>query len=163
MIERIFKLMESQQMTQKMFSQFTTISEGTLSGLKSGRTKPTLEIVEKIRSHFPKLNIEWLLYGTGRMFKDDAASKSPASPTSQLQGGDGSSSASSIAAAVAGGQPGLFDAAGQPNVVPSLRQGSDAPQIVVKHIDKPVRKITEIRVFFDDQTWESFVPKPSGK
>jgi len=29
----------------------------------------------------------------------------------------------------------------------------------VKYIDKPQRRITEIRIFFDDQTWETFVPK----
>ncbi len=29
---------------------------------------------------------------------------------------------------------------------------------IVKYIDKPARKITEIRVFYDDQTWESFSP-----
>ena len=29
----------------------------------------------------------------------------------------------------------------------------------VKNFDKPQRKITEIRIFYDDQTWETFVPK----
>jgi hypothetical protein len=29
----------------------------------------------------------------------------------------------------------------------------------VKTIDKPQRRITEIRVFYDDQTWETFVPQ----
>jgi hypothetical protein len=29
----------------------------------------------------------------------------------------------------------------------------------VKYSDKPQRQITEIRIFFDDQTWETFVPK----
>ena len=28
----------------------------------------------------------------------------------------------------------------------------------IKNIDKPARRVTEIRVFYDDQTWESFVP-----
>ena len=28
----------------------------------------------------------------------------------------------------------------------------------VKTVDKPVRHVTEIRVYYDDQTWESFVP-----
>ena len=28
----------------------------------------------------------------------------------------------------------------------------------VKSIDKPQRRITEIRVFYDDQTWETFIP-----
>ena len=32
-------------------------------------------------------------------------------------------------------------------------------QTSVKYIDKPQRNITEIRIFFDDQTWETFVPK----
>ena len=26
-------------------------------------------------------------------------------------------------------------------------------------LDKKERKITEIRIFYDDQTWETFVPK----
>ena len=29
----------------------------------------------------------------------------------------------------------------------------------VKNFDKSQRKITEIRIFYDDQTWETFVPK----
>jgi hypothetical protein len=29
---------------------------------------------------------------------------------------------------------------------------------VMKNYDKQPRRVTEIRVFYDDQTWESFVP-----
>jgi hypothetical protein len=32
-------------------------------------------------------------------------------------------------------------------------------ETVVKYVDKPQRKVTEIRIFYDDQTWETFVPK----
>ena len=28
----------------------------------------------------------------------------------------------------------------------------------MKFVDKPQRRVTEIRVYYDDQTWESFVP-----
>ena len=28
----------------------------------------------------------------------------------------------------------------------------------VKILDKPQRKVIEIRVFYDDQTWDTFVP-----
>jgi hypothetical protein len=28
----------------------------------------------------------------------------------------------------------------------------------MKNLDKTPRKVTEIRVFYDDQTWESFIP-----
>lgn len=29
----------------------------------------------------------------------------------------------------------------------------------VKFVDKPQRRVKEIRVFYDDQTWETFVPE----
>ena len=32
---------------------------------------------------------------------------------------------------------------------------------VVKIIDKKERKISEIRIFYDDNTWETFVPAKS--
>ena len=32
-------------------------------------------------------------------------------------------------------------------------------KILMKYLDKPQRQITEIRIFYDDQTWETFVPK----
>ena len=38
---------------------------------------------------------------------------------------------------------------------------STRPEIVreeVKIVDKPQRRVMEIRVFYDDQTWETFVP-----
>ena len=43
-----------------------------------------------------------------------------------------------------------------PNSVKTTR-----PEIVreeVKIVDKPQRRVIEIRVFYDDQTWETFVP-----
>ena len=43
-----------------------------------------------------------------------------------------------------------------PNSVKSTRPISAREEI--KNIDKPARRVTEIRVFYDDQTWESFVP-----
>ena len=43
----------------------------------------------------------------------------------------------------------------------STDKGGNAARQVVKYIDKPARKITEIRVYYDDQTWESFAPGKS--
>jgi hypothetical protein len=39
------------------------------------------------------------------------------------------------------------------------RTPKNIAQAAVKYVDKPQRKITEIRIFYDDQTWETFVPK----
>ena len=42
------------------------------------------------------------------------------------------------------------------NSVKSTR--SDIVRDEVKIADKPQRRVIEIRVFYDDQTWDTFVP-----
>ena len=46
---------------------------------------------------------------------------------------------------------------------PPLRNAENAPKEIVKqkirYIEKPARKITEIRIFFDDKTYETFRPE----
>jgi hypothetical protein len=96
------------------------------------------------------------MFGTGPMYIDVS------------KGNQGSDAAA--AAAVADGREALLDfdtpqpslpSGSQPNVygqgVNSTPKNIDT--FLLKNIDKPQRKITEIRIFYDDQTWESFVPK----
>lgn len=52
--------------------------------------------------------------------------------------------------------PSLFD---QPQIHGVKRTPKNIANAAVKYVDKPQRKITEIRIFYDDQTWETFVPK----
>ena len=43
------------------------------------------------------------------------------------------------------------------NSVKSTRP--EMSQMEVKVIDKPQRRVIEIRVFYDDQTWDTFIPQ----
>ena len=149
MKDRIKKIMESNHMTQKIFSQFTGISEGSLSGVLNNKTRPTLQMVDAIHKHFPQVSLEWLLYGVGSMesgsatLDDDISEARP----SGIPGDPSSSS------------PLLFDMSQQPTEPRYVGDPSGLPQNQVKYIDRPQRKITEIRIFYDDQTWETFTPK----
>ena len=82
---------------------------------------------------------------------DDDASLSAAEASSRASSSNESSAASSQMH-----QGSLFD---QPNMPGVNRTLKNQPHENVKYIDKPQRKITEIRIFYDDQTWETFVPK----
>lgn len=149
MKDRIKKIMESNHMTQKIFSQFTGISEGSLSGVLNNKTRPTLQMVDAIHKHFPQVSLEWLLYGVGSMesgsatLDDDISEARP----SGIPGDPSSSS------------PLLFDMSQQPAEPRYVGDPSGLSQNQVKYIDRPQRKITEIRIFYDDQTWETFTPK----
>ncbi len=147
--------MESQHMTQQTFSDFIGISSASLSSIFTGRTKPTLNTVEAIKSKFTKINLDWLLYGQGPMFKDQTAE--PNSSTGEAATMTPRSSEGTLD----------FSNSTTPPLVEteqrSLPYNDNMYKIPsrteVKYIDKPQRRITEIRIFFDDQTWETFVPK----
>ncbi len=173
MKDRIRLLMEDQHLTQQSFAQLLGISSASLSSIFNDRTKPTLNIVDAIHKKFPQVNPVWILFGTPPMYLQDDATKQADGETSEANGQ---------------GQPGMeslvFDfgdengaqatGGASPNSSSQMAHGSlfDQPQGQcvkstlknpaqenVKYIDKPQRKITEIRIFYDDQTWETFVPK----
>lgn len=153
MKDRIRRIMESQHMTQQVFAQFIKISPATLSGIFNGRTNPSLNIVEAIKNSLPSISTDWLLFGNGPMYIDVSKGESVASAVGSADSKEAlldfetPSTAPSIASQTGGFVQGV-------NSTPKNME-----QFVVKNIDKPQRKITEIRIFFDDQTWETFLPK----
>lgn len=70
MKDRIFELMKMVGKNPTDFATTIEISPAVLSSIKSGRTKPTLFLVEKIKSIYPNINVNWLITGEGDMFTD---------------------------------------------------------------------------------------------
>ena len=152
--------MESQHMTQQVFADFIGLAPATLSSIYNERTRPTLSVVEAIKKKIPNISTDWLMFGSGEMYI------SSSTPTDSLFPDDngGSNGAPMVQ------NPMLdFDQL----QVPTPQQGGQTPysfnsvkstrpeieRTEVKIIDKPQRKVKEIRVFYDDQTWETFVPE----
>lgn len=135
-------------MTQQVFANFIGTSPAGLSSIFNERTRPSLATVEAIKNKIPNISLEWLMFGNGKMYKDESdqtASSASNNAEAMLDFNDNTSTPQDIF----GG---------------NVRQGAQRPSnnIVkpeVKYVDKPQKHITEIRVFFDDNTYESFVPK----
>lgn len=154
MKDRIKQLMNAQHMNQQSFAEVLDISPASLSSIFNDRTKPTLNHIDAIKKKFPSINLDWLLFGQGPMFLDDYT-------------GDNDNYA--VSAPSAESVLKFEDSPSTPpesNVVQSQLRFSDqrnqlppASTCNTKYIDKNPRKIAEIRVFYDDQTWETFVPK----
>jgi transcriptional regulator with XRE-family HTH domain len=159
MKDRIRQIMESQHMTQQVFAQFIEMSPASLSSIFNGRTKPTLNIVEAIRKKIPDISIDWLMFGSGPMYLSSEPAHQESSEGGTLVqkpviNNDLFSSPSPSSAT----QP--SEIAPHPvTVINSVKNTHSSPlRDETKIIDKPQRRVTEIRVFYDDQTWESFVP-----
>ena len=155
MKDRIRQIMESQHMTQQSFAQFLGMSPAILSSIFNGRTKPTLNTVDAIKAKIPKIKTDWLIFGSGDMYKSQSQPSSSTDPAPM------SNNSGEV----------LLDFSGE-NEIPDLSGASPAPSTSVnerprrevirqevKFIDRPKRKITEIRVYFDDSTYETFEPK----
>ncbi len=151
MKDRIKQLMETQHLSQQSFADLLGISASTLSNILLEKTKPTLNHVEAIRSKFPSISIEWLLFGQGPMFVNgkpagDMPPQTPPTPKPKELTLDFSAPSTPVQENTSSHRPAYTE--------PQLE-----PQTIVKYVDRKPRSITEIRVFYDDQTWETFVPK----
>ena len=159
MKDRIRQIMESQHMTQQVFAQFIEMSPATLSSIFNGRTNPTMNIVGAIKKKIPNISTDWLMFGTEPMYlgADNSSNTSGKSASEAVSGGgDHSSEPILDFAPFSSPAPSRPSAAQHFNSVKSTH-----PEIIreeMKIIDKPPRRVIEIRVFYDDQTWDTFVP-----
>lgn len=147
-------IMEREKVPPRVFAETIGVQQSTLSHILNDRNKPSLEVVMKVHQTYNYVNLEWLLYDKGEMMASTANAN-----TSSATNGDF--------------QPSLFDESSinspKESITPEnrkeipLRSTENAPKEIVKqeirYIEKPARKITEIRIFFDDNTYETFKPE----
>jgi len=147
-------------MTQQVFADYIGIGAATLSSIFNGRTRPTLNIVEAVKKKIPNISTDWLMFGSGEMYLPQNESLDEPLLPSEM-GSDGHpliqnpmlDFETTPSPTPQNGRP----QPSNPNSVNSTRL--DLERKEVKTIDKPQRRITEIRVFYDDQTWETFIPQ----
>ena len=142
-------------MTQQVFADFIGTTPATLSGIFNDRTRPTINIVESIKKKIPDINTDWLMFGTGDMYlqkSQDSGNQSTEVPDLfQMENPNPDFQFSPTSTPNYGGSQ-----AAQTNSVRNTHL--ENTREVMNFIDKPTRHVTEIRVYYDDQTWESFVP-----
>lgn len=148
---RIFQIMQSQQMTQRDFASALGISPSSLSSIFNGHTSPTNNIVQAVHRRFPEISIAWLMFGEGEMMIKSEAKTNDISASDQ--------SGESVHRTIDSTQAGVDADSVFHNPGSDAVQGNVIIRETVKYIDKPQRRITEIHVFYDDGTFETF----SGK
>ncbi|ASK29469.1 transcriptional regulator [Chryseobacterium sp. T16E-39] len=67
--ERISKVIEYSRLTPSEFADEIDVQRSSISHITSGRNKPSLEFIIKIKSHFPEILWDWLVNGDGEMLK----------------------------------------------------------------------------------------------
>lgn len=154
--DRIKLIMDKENMIAGTFADSIGVQQSTLSHVINGRNRPSLDVVMKIHQRYGYINLEWLLYGNGEMMNSDFSTETNATADETSLRSDNF--------------PSLFDQIPEkPAVVPenSKNRKENALELPVestkssvvqeiRYIERPHRKITEIRIFFDDNTYETF-------
>ncbi|WP_144281684.1 helix-turn-helix domain-containing protein [Chryseobacterium echinoideorum] len=71
--ERISKIIEYSGYTPSEFADEVDVQRSSVSHITSGRNKPSLEFIIKIKSRFPEILWDWLVNGDGEMLKSDVS------------------------------------------------------------------------------------------
>lgn len=66
--DRLVKIIESEGLNAKQFSQEIGVSAGTISNIIGGRNKPSLDVLQAVLRRFRSINCDWLIMGIGNMY-----------------------------------------------------------------------------------------------
>ncbi|MDR0939701.1 MAG: helix-turn-helix transcriptional regulator [Mediterranea sp.] len=156
--DRIKVIMDRESLSPRAFADAIGLQQSTLSHILNDRNKPSLDVVMKIHQRYPEVSLEWLIDGVGNMLLsgDDEDWRVP------VAAGNGGYRQTSLFDENPVNQP--KETVGAENRKEmATRKGENARNSPVvqeiKYIERPARKITEIRIFFDDNTYEIFGPK----
>ena len=161
MKDRIRMLMQKAGMTQKDFANCLQISEASLSSIFNGRTNPTNTHVCAVHKAFPNVNVNWLLFGEGEIFTDgsgdsadDPAFLKPTLPSAAVL------SESQVDEPLVGAPPHRSEIINIeiPGAAMHPHGAIETESKGEKKCDKRVRSVKEIRIFYDDGTYEIFIP-----
>lgn len=70
MNRRLLQFLQAENITQSQFADILNVARGSVSHILSGRNKPGYDFIESLLLHYPQLNLDWLLTGKGKMYKD---------------------------------------------------------------------------------------------
>lgn len=150
MHSRIFKFIESKQMTQSDFANRTGISPSALTQLKNNEGNLSIDNVIKVKNAFPNISLDWLISGVGQMIEQIDNSQS----TSLFPEFDEMPLKSTVAV------PDTVKMSESKNVPENLTSPtipSHTPEVktIEKVFEKFIeRKICKVIVFYDDGKFE---------
>lgn len=169
--DRIREVMNAEGYTSARFADDLEVGRAVISHILNGRNNPSLDIITKILSKLPQISTEWLLNGTGEMYKT-TSQNNVETDAEQIQHSQT--------------LPDLF----AEQYTPTENKVADQPSHISKNVDNvtaqsekenlneikmtenavkeivneriiyretPVKKIKQIIIYYSDNTFETFI------
>ena len=151
---RLKQFLAAENISQSQFADTIRVVRASVSHVLSGRNNPSYEFIRAIMLSYPHLNMEWLLVGKGKMYKDMAPTLPVSEPTptlSDLLFGDEDAAVPSDEVSVPESQnymP-IPDFEVNTQISSDMNTSKEQTQVSVKQ-----RKVSKIIVMYDDGTFQ---------
>ena len=66
---RLEQFLAAENITQSQFADTLGVARASISHLLAGRNKPSFDFIESVARCYPEINLEWLITGSGSMYK----------------------------------------------------------------------------------------------
>ncbi|MDD3771206.1 MAG: helix-turn-helix transcriptional regulator [Weeksellaceae bacterium] len=73
---RILEILEKSGLTPSEFADKIEVQRSAISHITSGRNKPSLDFLLKIKSAFPEIDTDWLLFGIEKKEENEISNSS---------------------------------------------------------------------------------------
>ena len=140
---RLKQFIEAENISQAEFADKLKVVRASVSHIIAGRNKPSYEFIRSLILHYPQLNMEWLMLGKGKLYKQTA--------TTEEEKNDSPDNDEGV----------LLSFEQEPSSQPSDNteeniQSSFDINTLIEPMQKPVkqRKVVKVAVFFDDGTYQ---------
>ena len=146
MKDRIIEVMEAENLSSTMLADKLGVSRAVISHILNGRNNPSLDVVTRILQEMPYIDSDWLIMGSGKMLKDGVDIKSIQKAKDLFSQNDLNKPVDKE-----------VNEKEQENVVKNpllVAQSSDSKSFESRNIN--VRKISQIIIYYDDNTFETF-------
>ena len=84
MNNRLKQFLAAENITQAQFADNLNVVRASVSHVLSGRNNPGFDFIKAMMAKYPRLNIEWLIFGKGKMYKDIESPKEDPQDEGQL-------------------------------------------------------------------------------
>lgn len=142
MNRRLQQFLAAENISQSQFADSIGVARASVSHIISGRNKPGFDFIENMSRRFPAVNLEWLITGKGKMYKNATEAVQTdifTSPDIFGQIEDPADTQAPISPAVET----------PADTITESKNRGNKPEI-----SKSQRNITKIVVFYDDNTFQ---------
>jgi transcriptional regulator with XRE-family HTH domain len=78
MNSRLLQFIQAENISQSQFADSIGVARASVSHILAGRNKPGFDFIGSMARRYPSLNVDWLVTGRGKMYKNAPESPSEA-------------------------------------------------------------------------------------